>query len=66
MKYVTVYEDSDGFIPKKRSMMSGTNILNVELPGVNHLEMNSHHLMRQTLFGILRDGMYGDSFNYNR
>ena len=54
-KYVTIYENSDGFIPNKSSMMDegiGPYIKNVELKGVNHLEMNSHPLMRQTLTEI--------------
>lgn len=68
MKYVTVYEDSDGFIPKKRSMMDeskGPNTRNYELKGVNHLEMNSHPLMRRRLIEILSDGLYGQKFKYS-
>lgn len=68
VKYVTVYEDSDGFIPKKRSMMDeskGPNTRNYELKGVNHLEMNSHPLMRRRLIEILSDGLYGQEFKYS-
>lgn len=55
VKYVTVYEDSDGFIPNKSSIMDeekGPYTKNVEVKGANHLEMNSHPLMRQTLTDI--------------
>ena len=64
-KYVTVYEDSDGFIPNRRSMMKeslGPKTLNREVRGVNHLEMNSHPNMRKMLNRIYR-GELGDEFN---
>lgn len=64
VEYVTVYENSDGFIPNKSSMMTGTNVQNVEVLGVNHLEMNSHTLMREKLREILNTRSYGSYFNY--
>lgn len=69
VEYVTVYENSDGFIPNNSSKMDegrGPKTNNYELKGVNHLEMNSHRLMRQTLSDILKDGKYGDAFSYDR
>ena len=68
VEYVTVYENSDGFIPNNSSKMDeskGPKTKNYELKGINHLEMNSHSMMRQTLYDILKAGMYGDAFNYN-
>ena len=68
VEYVTVYEDSDGFIPNKSSMMDeskGPNTKNHEIPGVNHLEMNSHSSMRDMLDDILSKGVYGEVFSYN-
>ena len=64
VEYVTVYENSDGFIPNKSSIMTGTNVQNVEVLGVNHLEMNSHTLMREKLREILNTRSYGSYFNY--
>lgn len=66
VEYVTVYENSDGFIPNKSSIMTGTNVQNVEVLGVNHLEMNSHLSMRQLLGEILDKGTRGNAFNYNK
>lgn len=64
---VKIYENSDGFIPNKSSMMSGVNVRNVEIQGVNHLEMNSHKEMRNRLNSILnsQEGVnkYGKVFN---
>lgn len=62
VEYVTVYENSDGFIPNKSSIMSGSNVLNHEIKGVNHLEMNSHIEMRRMLQRIY-SGQYDKSFN---
>jgi len=64
VSYVTVYEDSDGFIPNNSSKMTGSNVTNIEVKGVNHLEMNSHPSMRQRLNEILK-GSRGNAFNYN-
>ena len=64
VEYVTVYENSDGFIPNNSSKMTGSNVTNIEVKGVNHLEMNSHPSMRQLLSEILK-GTRGDAFNYN-
>ena len=64
VEYVTVYENSDGFIPNRSSMLTGSNIKNIEVRGVNHLEMNSHPSMRQQLNEILT-GSQGNAFNYN-
>ena len=64
VEYVTVYENSDGFIPNKSSIMTGTNVQNVEVLGVNHLEMNSHTKMREQLHGILNGGTRGNAFSY--
>ena len=44
--------------------MTGTNVQNVEVLGVNHLEMNSHTLMREKLREILNTRSYGSYFNY--
>lgn len=64
---VKIYENSDGFIPNKSSKMSGANVRNIELQGVNHLEMNSHKEMRNRLNSILnsQEGVnkYGKVFN---
>lgn len=65
VSYVTVYENSDGFIPNKSSIMAGENVQNIEIPGVNHLEMNSHPLMRQRLDNILNTTGYGERFCYH-
>ena len=65
VEYVTVYENSDGFIPNNSSKMTGTNVKNIEIKGVNHLEMNSHPSMRANLKQILRTTSYGTDFNYN-
>ena len=62
---MTVYENSDGFIPNNSSKMTGSNVTNIEVKGVNHLEMNSHYLMRQLLSGILK-GTRGDAFDYSK
>ena len=43
----------------------GPRIRNIEIPGVNHLEMNSHVLMRQRLTDILTGDQYGTEFNPN-
>ena len=62
---VLVYDDSDGFIPNSSSKMDnvvGPNIINREVNGVNHLEMNSHPAMRSLLSQIF-NGSYGDAFN---
>ena len=45
--------------------MTGTNVKNFEVLGVNHLEMNSHLSMRQLLDGFLNKGAYGPDFRYN-
>lgn len=63
VEYVTVYEDSDGFIPNKSSKMDGLDVQNIEVPGVNHLEMNNNPSMRQRLSDILK-GSRGNAFNY--
>lgn len=42
----------------------GPNTKNYELKGVNHLEMNSHTLMRRMLDTILNGNTYDKSFNY--
>ncbi len=65
VSYVTVYENSDGFIPNNSSKMTGTNVKNIEVKGVNHLEMNSHPSMRAKLKQILSTTSYGSDFNYN-
>ncbi len=65
VEYVTVYENSDGFIPNNSSKMSGVNVQNIEVIGVNHLEMNSHYKMRRLLQDVISNGMYGKDFNYN-
>lgn len=65
VEYVTVYENSDGFIPNKSSKMTGSNVTNIEVKGVNHLEMNSHPSMRERLGQILSTNAYGSDFNYN-
>lgn len=65
VSYVTVYEDSDGFIPNNSSKMTGSNVTNIEVKGVNHLEMNSHPDMRARLRQILNTTTYGTDFNYN-
>jgi len=65
---VKIYENSDGFIPNNSSIMNetkGPRIRNIEIPGVNHLEMNSHVLMRQRLTDILTGDQYGTEFNPN-
>lgn len=67
VEYVTVYEDSDGFIPNSSSKMDegkGPNTRNYEIKGVNHLEMNSHTEMRKRLYSILNNGAYGEEFDY--
>lgn len=46
--------------------MTGTNVQNVEVLGVNHLEMNSHLSMRRQLDGIINRGTRGNAFNYNK
>jgi len=61
-----VYENSDGFIPNKSSIMDkhrGPNTINIELKGVNHLEMNSHSKMRAKLYEILNTSIYDRAFN---
>lgn len=68
VKTVTVYENSDGFIPNKSSIMDeskGPKTRNYELKGVNHLEMNSHSLMRRRLNEILNGGLYGSEYRYS-
>ena len=65
VEYVTVYENSDGFIPNNSSKMTGSNVTNIEVSGVNHLEMNSHPSMRQLLSEILSSNSYDPDFNYN-
>ena len=63
VEYVTVSEANDGFIPNKCSIMDGSGlIINREIKGVNHLEMNSHKGMRQNLVQIFT-GAYGKDFN---
>ena len=64
VKYVTVYENSDGFIPNNSSIMTVENVTNIELTGVNHLEMNSHYKMREKLNEIFK-GDYGTDFKYD-
>ena len=64
VSYVTVYENSDGFIPNKSSMMTGSNVQNIEVKGVNHLEMNSHPSMRRLLQDITNNGTRGEDFSY--
>lgn len=46
--------------------MTGTNVKNIKVEGVNHLEMNSHTSMRQQLDGIINRGTRGNAFNYNK
>lgn len=61
-----VYENSDGFIPNKSSIMDkhrGPNTINIEVKGVNHLEMNSHSKMRKALDNILNHDSNGTVFN---
>lgn len=61
---VPIYENSDGFIPNKCSIMlpkSGENIINIEAVGVNHLEMNRHPVMEQLIRDILHTGEKTDN-----
>ena len=66
---VKIYENSDGFIPNKSSKMDerkGPRTRNYEVPGVNHLEMNSHFRMRRILNDILNSSestIYGKEFS---
>lgn len=71
-KYVPVYENHDGFIPNKSSMMEasmGVNIRNREVKGVNHMEMSSHpdikKLLREILFPSQTNNEYHANFNIN-
>lgn len=64
VSYVTVYENSDGFIPNNSSKMTGSNVTNIEVKGVNHLEMNSHPSMRRLLQDITNNGTRGRDFSY--
>ena len=66
VRYVMVYENSDGFIPNKSSKMDehrGPYTRNIEVRGVNHLEMNSHPDMRFKLNEILNGKIYDEVFN---
>ncbi|MGP1527148.1 MAG: hypothetical protein ACTTIA_01725 [Candidatus Cryptobacteroides sp.] len=66
VKYVMVYENSDGFIPNKSSKMDehrGPYTKNIGVKGVNHLEMNSHPDMRFKLNEILNTSIYDKAFN---
>ena len=61
-----VYENSDGFIPNKSSIMDehrGPYTRNIEVKGVNHLEMNSHPKMKEKLDNILNHNSNGTVFN---
>ncbi len=63
---VKVYEDSDGFIPNNSSKMEESNepyIRNIEVKGVNHLEMNRNTEMRKKLDNILNTNDYKKEFN---
>ncbi|MBQ7517602.1 MAG: alpha/beta hydrolase [Bacteroidales bacterium] len=63
---VPIYENSDGFIPNNSSKMDaskGPRTTNIEIPGVNHLEMNSNINMRDILRRILTTNEYGEEFN---
>lgn len=70
-KYVPVYENHDGFIPNKSSMMEasmGVNIRNREVKGVNHMEMSSHPDMRALFSDILNNSKqngYEEAFDIN-
>ena len=71
-KYVPVYEKHDGFIPNKSSMMDasmGVYVKNIEVRGVNHMEMSSHPDMNRLLKGILfpssSNSEYHANFNIN-
>lgn len=67
VSYVTVYEDSDAFIPNRSSIISedfGPDTRNYGITGVNHVEMHSHPKMRQILKDIYA-GKYGPEFNPN-
>ena len=41
----------------------GPNTINIEVKGVNHLEMNSHSKMRKKLDNILNHNSNGTVFN---
>ena len=41
----------------------GPNTINIEVKGVNHLEMNSHSKMRTKLYEILNTSIYDKAFN---
>lgn len=45
--------------------MTGSNVTNIEVKGVNHLEMNSHPSMRRLLQDITKNGTQGTDFSYN-
>ena len=56
-KTVPVYESHDGLIANKHSKMDSSNgvyVKNVELKGVNHLEMGANYKMRVLLQTILK------------
>lgn len=68
VKYVTVYENSDGLVPNKSSIMDknqGPYTRNIEVRGVNHLEMCRHSKMRKTLDNILNHNSHEKKFNPN-
>ena len=66
VKYVTVYENSDGLVPNKSSIMDqkqGPYTRNIEVRGVNHLEMCRHPNMKLKLNEILNGKIYDEAFN---
>lgn len=52
---VKVYEKHDGLVANKHSIMdtSSGNVINIALPGVNHMEMNGHPQARTAIIRSL-------------
>ncbi|MCQ2140883.1 MAG: alpha/beta hydrolase [Bacteroidales bacterium] len=63
---VKVYEGHDGLVAKKQSMMdtSSGNVINISLPGVNHMEMNGHPLAKVAIIQSL-NGLVDSRINMN-
>ena len=62
---VKVYEDHDGMITEKDAKLNKTNVKNVKVQGVNHMEMGNNYKMKEILTNALRNGTYGPEFKYS-
>lgn len=64
-KYLPYILDNDGILSRKdvvSPLVSGLNVHNIRVLGVNHQEMGNHIEMRKLLEGIINYRTYGEAF----